>query len=175
MRLEEAKKYLNDCGFILEDTETNDEEYDKLDNDWDRKWGNVSDKALDNLNKKIQNVRHKHLDLEDKVLKAQNYNIENLFYGLKKELKKTYKNVFLYEHDYDDIEKCQSGDYEFILQRKYKHNFILTVNYYDEDGVINVKLTNDEDDEITDDFSVSTIDKAINQIIDFVNFQVRGE
>ena len=175
MKLEEAKKYLNDCGFILEDTETNDEEYDKLDNDWDRKWGNVSDKALDNLNKKIQNVRHKHLDLEDKVLKAQNYNIENFFYGLKKELKKTYKNVFLYEQDYDDIDKCQTGDYEFILQRKYKHNFILTVNYYDEDNVINVKLTNDEDDVITDDFSVSTIDKAINQIIDFVNFQVRGE
>ena len=83
--------------------------------------------------------------------------------------------MFLYEQDYDDIDKCQTGDYEFILQRKYKHNFILTVNYYDEDNVINVKLTNDEDDVITDDFSVSTIDKAINQIIDFVNFQVRGE
>lgn len=175
MKLEEAKKYLNNCGFILEDTETNDEEYEVLDKEWDRKWGNVSDKALDNLNKKIQNVRHKHLDLEDKINKASNFNIKTLFKGIEKELKKTYKNVFFYGQDYDVKENCQSGEYDFTLQRKYKHNFTLTVNYYDEDNVINVKLTNDEDDEITDDFSVSTIDKAISQIIDFVNFQVRGE
>ena len=174
MKLEEAKKYLNNCGFILEDTDTNDDELETLYNEWDRKWGNVSDKALDNLNKKIQSVRHKHMNLEDKVNKASMFNMETLFKGIEKELEKTYKHVFLYEQDYDDIDKCQTGEYEFILQRKYKHNFILTVNYYDEDNVINVKLTNDEDDEISDDFSVSTIDKAINQIIDFVNFQVRG-
>jgi len=73
----EAVQFLQDCGFICEDTETNDEEYDELDNQWDKKWGNVSDKALDNLNKKMQKVRNKHLDLEDKINRAKAYTDEH--------------------------------------------------------------------------------------------------
>lgn len=174
MKLEEAKKYLNDCGFILEDTETQDDEYRELHRQYDDAIKDGPAKS-DPLKKKKTKLYYKHMDLEDKINKASNFNIITLFKGIEKELKKIYKNVSLYGQYYDDKEKCQTGEYDFILQRKYKHNFILTVNYYDEDSVINVKLTNDEDDEITDDFSVSTIDKAINQIIDFVNFQVRGE
>lgn len=78
MELTEAKQELIEHGYIIsEDTETNDEEYDALDNEWDKKWGNVSDKALDNLNKKMYKVRSKHMDLEDKINHAKNYNEAN--------------------------------------------------------------------------------------------------
>ena len=73
----EAVQFLQNAGFICEDTETNDDEADELDKEWDKKWGNVSDKALDNLNKKMQNVRHKHMDLEDKINNAKWYNEEH--------------------------------------------------------------------------------------------------
>ncbi len=79
MKLDEAQEILKQNGYLLEDTETNDEEMDELDAKWGKKWGDihVSDKALDNLNKKMQNTRHKHMDLEDKINHAKNFNSWN--------------------------------------------------------------------------------------------------
>jgi hypothetical protein len=76
MKLNEAKEILKLNGYLLEDTETQDDEMDELDAKWGKKWGDihVSDKALDNLNKKMQNTRHKHMDLEDKINNAKNFN-----------------------------------------------------------------------------------------------------
>ena len=48
MRLNEAKKYLNSKGYILEDTETNDYEIEELNNDWsEKRKSRASDKELD--------------------------------------------------------------------------------------------------------------------------------
>lgn len=41
MRLDEAKKILNKKGYVLEDTETQDEEYDNLTNDADDEINNI--------------------------------------------------------------------------------------------------------------------------------------
>lgn len=79
MNLNEAKKILNDNGYIIvEDTETNDAEIEDLNNEWRDKHNNrASDKELDDIFWKRNKVEKRHLDLEDKIAAAKEYNERN--------------------------------------------------------------------------------------------------
>ena len=136
MELNEAKEYLNSKGYILEDTETED---------------------------------NTHLDLEDKVHQAYDFNIKSLFYGVEKELEKYYKKVDLEASDYDDKNKSQLVRYYF----KYSNNYMLEVMYYDEEGTISIQIMDEDEIGIErDDFIITTVDKAIKHIVDFTNYNV---
>ena len=76
MNLNEAKKILNEHGYIIaEDTETNDDEFEDLTNEWRDKHNNrASDKELDDIFWKRNKVEKRHLDLEDKIANAQKFN-----------------------------------------------------------------------------------------------------
>lgn len=162
MRLDEAKNYLNSKGYILEDTETQDDEH----NDLVRNSGVGYFKSL----KKIVDLEKKHLDLEDKIHRAYNFNIKNLFYGVEKELQKYYKKVDLEATDYDDKNKRQLVRYYFKYN---KNSYMLEVMYYDEDGVIVIQIMDEDEVGIErDDFSITTVDKAIKHIVDFTNYNV---
>ena len=135
MDLNEAQEILSKNGFILEDTETED---------------------------------NTHLDLEDKVHQAYDFNIKSLFYGVEKELEKYYDKVDLEASDYDDKNKSQLVRYYF----KY-HNtpYMLEVMYYDEEGYIVMQIMDEDEIGIErDDFSITTVDKAIKYIVGFANY-----
>lgn len=75
MLLEEAIKKLNKAGFICEDTETNDDEIEDLDNEWRDKFINrASDKELKRIQLKKAGVQNRHLNLKDKIAAAKEYN-----------------------------------------------------------------------------------------------------
>ena len=75
MKLNEAIKRLNKAGFICEDTETNDDEIEDLNNEWrDKRNNRASDKELDDIFWKRNKVEKRHLDLEDKIAAARQYN-----------------------------------------------------------------------------------------------------
>lgn len=140
MKLNEAKQYLNSKGYILEDTETQDD------------------------------LKKNHLDLEDKVHNAYDFNIKNLFYGVEKELQKYYKKVDLEATEYDNENKSQLVRYYFKYN---KNSYMLEVMYYDEDGVIVIQIMDEDEVGIErDDFSITTVDKAIKHIVDFANYNV---
>lgn len=74
----EAVQFLQDAGFICEDTETNDDEIEDLNNEWRDKYINrASDKELDDIFWKRNKVEKRHLDLEDKIAAAKEYNERN--------------------------------------------------------------------------------------------------
>lgn len=172
MELKEAKNYLNSKGYILEDTD-----------DWDEADMPVS---FTKKNREETVKRHngrnwyssagvdaranKHDDLEDKVRQAYDFNIKSLFYGLKKELQKYYKKVDLKATDYDDEKKSQLVRYYFKYN---KNSYMLEVMYYDEDGVIVIQIMDEDEVGIErDDFSITTVDKAIKHIVDFTKYNV---
>lgn len=164
-----AIKLLESVGYIVEDTETQDDEYDEL----HRKYDNAVRDTLpnaDTLLRKKTKLYHKHLDLDDKINYASNFNIKNFFNGILKGLNKSYKKVTQEASDYDDDEKYQFVRYYFKYN---KNSYCLEVMYYDEDGV--VKLQMFDEDAIgaeTDNFNVSTIDRAIEQVLDFVEWNI---
>lgn len=169
MQLNEAKEFLNSKGYILEDTETQDDEYNELHRKFDDAVRETKPNA-DTLKRKTTNLYHKHLDLEDKIHRASNFNIKNLFYGVEKELQKIYKKVDLEATDYDDEKKSQLVRYYFKYN---KSSYMLEVMYYDEDGVIVIQIMDEDEVGIErDDFSITTVDKAIKHIVDFVNYNV---
>lgn len=78
MELEEALRRLEKAGLICEDTETNDDEIEDLNNEWRDKYINrASDKELDDIFWKRNKVENRHLDLEDKISAAKEYNKRN--------------------------------------------------------------------------------------------------
>ncbi len=172
MRLDEAKEILTNAGFLLEDTDDwdeadmpasftkkNSEETVKRHNG--RNWYSSSG---------IDARANKHDDLEDKVRQAYDFNIKSLFYGVQKELQKYYKNVTQEASDYDDEKKSQLVRYYF---KSNKNSYMLEVMYYDEDGVIVIQIMDKNEVGIErDDFSITTVDEAIKDIIDFVNYNV---
>lgn len=182
MKLEEAKEFLNNKGYILEDTETNNDETAAAENDW---WNATMDVYKDKtvggnsklknrknkMLKKYQELRYKNLDLEDKKREAYNFNMKNFFNGVLNGLKNSYKKVTQEPGDYDDDEKYQFVRYWFTNN---KTVYCLEVMYYDEDGVVKLQIF--EEDSIgayeKDDFSITTIDEAIEQVLDFVKYQV---
>ena len=120
LSLDEAKEYLNSKGYILEDTETHDDEYRELHRQFDDAVRETKPNA-DSIKRKTTKLYHQHLDLEDKVHQAYDFNIKSLFYGVEKELEKYYKKVDLEASDYDDKNKSQLVRYYF----KY-HNTLYT-------------------------------------------------
>ena len=158
MDLNEAKKILKNAGYILEDTD-----------DWDK-----ADMLIGTPKKRADRV-NKHLflsDLDHKTTDAENFNIKNLFYGLEKELKKVYKKVEMEASDYNDEDKSQLVGYYYTFNKK---EYDLKVIYYDEDDVIEVQLFADDwYGYEKDDFSVTTIDDAIKQIMKFVHYNSRS-
>lgn len=154
MRLDEAKQILRNAGYILEDTD-----------DWDE-----ADMPIGTPKQRADRV-NKHSsfrDLDHKYTDAANFNIKNLFDGVEKELKKVYKKVEMEASDYDDEDKSQIVSYYYTFKKK---EYDLKVRYYDEDDVINVRLFADDwYGHERDNFSVTTIDDAIKQIIEFANY-----
>lgn len=155
-----AIKLLESVGYIVEDTD-----------DW-----NEADMPIGTPKQRADRV-NKHSsfrDLDHKTTDAENFNIKNLFYGLEKELKKVYKKVEMEASDYDDEDKSQLVGYYYTFNKK---EYDLKVIYYDEDDVINVQLFADDwYGYEKDDFSVTTIDDAIKQIMKFVQYNtIRGK
>lgn len=76
MNLDEAKQELIEHGYIIaEDTETNDDEIEDFTNEWRDKHNNrASDKELDDIFWKRNKVEKRHLDLEDKIAAARQFN-----------------------------------------------------------------------------------------------------
>lgn len=76
MQIDEAKEILNDAGYLVEDTETNDEEVTSLKLKWnDMRVNRASDKELDDVFWKLVASENKHLDLEDKIANAKKFNL----------------------------------------------------------------------------------------------------
>lgn len=149
-----AIKLLESAGYIVEDTD-----------DWDE-----ADMPIGTPKQRADRVKkHEYFrDLDHKTTDAANFNIENLFYGVEKELKKVYKKVEIEASDYDDENKSQLVRYYYTFNKK---TYNLEVLYRDEDDVINVQLFADDwYGHERDDFSVSTIDDAIKQIIKFTHY-----
>ena len=174
MDLIEAKDYLNKNGFILEDTETDDDEYDSLTDEMEKDptwWKNDISKSLRTKLNKRSKLYNKHANLEDKVRQSYDFNIKSLFQGAEKELEKYYKNVYLEASDYDDKSKSQLVRYYFKYN---KNSYMLEVMYYDEDGVIEMQFMDENEPGIErDDFSITTIDKAIEHVLDFVEWNLK--
>lgn len=170
MKLNEAIDILHKSGFLLEDTETQDDEYSKLHREYDNaiKYGPAKSDKLKNRKLKLY---YKHLDLEDKTKQAIDFNMRNLIKGILKGLiDEDYTMVGRDILDYNDKENYQLVKYGFTDNRK---KYYLEVKYYD-DGSIKLQLTDENDIEIEKyDFSITTIEKAIEVVIDFVNHFVR--
>ena len=151
-----AIKLLESVGYIVEDTD-----------DWDE-----ADMPIGTPKQRADRV-NKHSsfrDLDHKTTDAANFNIKNLFYGVEKELKKVYKKVEIEASDYDDVERNQFVRYYFKYN---KSSYVLEVMYYDEKGVIVMQII--DEDAIganTDTFDITTIDDAIEQIVEFTNDNV---
>ena len=106
MNLESAKKLLLENGYILEDTETQDDEYDALYNKWDKKWG--SDPAINTLIKKMHKVSNKRMDLKDKIAAAKKFN-SNI-----DKMKKDAVNIFKQAFHEDEVTDNGNGTYTVI-------------------------------------------------------------
>lgn len=171
MNLQEAQQILKNAGYIVEDTETNDDEYDALTAEMEKDptwWKNDISKSLRTKLNKRSKLYNRHANLEDKANRAANFNIKNFFNGILNGLKKSYKNVQQEAEDYEDDEKYQFVRYYFMFN---KNAYCLEVMYYDEDGVVKLQMFDEAAiGAETDDFSVSTIDKAIEQVLDFVDY-----
>ena len=174
MDLIEAKEFLNKNGFILEDTETDDDEYDALTDEMEKDptwWKNDISKSLRTKLNKRSKLYNKHANLEDKENAAINFNMKNFFNGVLNGLKNSYKKVTLEPCDYDDDEKYQFVRYWFTNN---KISYCLEVMYYDEDGVVKLQIFDvDSIGAEKDDFSITTINKAIEQVLDFVEWNVK--
>ena len=154
MQLDEAKQILRNAGYIVEDTD-----------DWDE-----ADMPIGTPKSRADRVnKHSFLrDLDHKYTDAANFNIKNLFDGVEKNLMKVYKKVEMEAFNYDDEGKCQIVSYYYTFKKKQYH---LKVRYYDEDDVIKVQLFSDDwYGYERDDFSVTTIDDAIKQIMKFIHY-----
>ncbi|MBO7210172.1 MAG: hypothetical protein J6V44_04055 [Methanobrevibacter sp.] len=134
-------------------------------------WKNDISKSLRTKLNKRSKLYNKHANLEDKTLNAVNFNMKNFFNGVLNGLKNSYKKVTQEPGDYDDDEKYQFVRYYFTNN---KTVYCLEVMYYDEDGIVKLQIF--EEDSIgayeKDDFSITTIDEAIKQVLDFVKYQV---
>ena len=133
-------------------------------------WKNDISKSLRTKLNKRSKLYNKHANLEDKALHATNFNMENFFNGILNGLSKSYKKVQQEAEDYDDEEKYQFARYYFMYN---KNAYCLEVMYYDEDGSVKLQIF-DEDAIGAEryDFSITTIDKAIEVVLDFVKYQI---
>lgn len=157
-KVNKAIKLLESAGYIVEDTD-----------DWDE-----ADMPIGTPKQRADRVKkHEYFrDLDHKTTNAANFNIENLFYGVEKELSKIYKKVEIDATDYDDENKSQLVRYYF----KYDgFSYCLEVMYFDEDGIVKIQIYDEDSLGIArKSFKVSTIDNVIEQIINFIDYQLNN-
>ena len=162
MKLEEAKKYLNDCGFILEDTETLDDEINDLENQV------INRKKPDSfiMNKKQAKKFGKLWDkvrdssLEKKTNKAVNFNMRNFYKGLEEKLSEHWKHFEVEPWDYDTKQNFQAVSYWFNNDR-----LEFQVDYWDEKGEIQLGLIDvDKSTRKDKKIKITNIDKNILEV-----------
>jgi hypothetical protein len=118
MQLDEAKAILKKNGYLLEDTETQDDELadivkqqDELDFNPRKAWA---------LQKKYSKLSNQHMDLEDKVDNARQFGINAILkrlekkYGIKFEIEKSGYDVYYMSYTDED------GFYNEFDYRPYK-------------------------------------------------------
>ena len=162
MKLEEDKKYLNDCGFILEDTETLDDEIEDL----ERQALKPGTDDVYKMNKKQANKFGKLWDrvrdssVEKKVNNAVNFNILNFYKGLEERFDQYWDNWTKDELDYNFGLACQPVAYYFD-----EDNLIFDVQYFDEDGYILLNLEDQKKKtDKTKKIKLDKIDKNIEEV-----------
>ena len=111
------------------------------------------------------------MDLEDKTLKAVNFNMRNFFNGILKGLSSDYTKVSQNTEYYNNERDYQFVRYDFTKDKKY---YCLEVMYYVADENIKVRIF-DENENLIEryDFSITTIDKAIDVVLDFVAYNLK--
>ena len=183
MKVEEAKKYLNDCGFILEDTETLDDEFEDLHNEIRKEIINNPDKiSLSNkLSKKHSELMDKVRDksVEKKVNDAVNFNMRNFFDKLEEKF-----DIYDFSYstdDYDTVKKYQSREYFFEHdadpddRTALSYNVELKVDYYDEKGIIKLWLIEWKKKKRKHTvIEVTRIDDAVEEVFDWFKANTKG-
>lgn len=124
MKLDEAKKILNKMGYVLEDTETQDEEYDKLTNEIEDEIDSIPPKEdnkdnnydkLSKLRNKQTELKNKHTDLDAKIYNATYFSSIKDGLDLRKILSfmdKKYKvTTNMYGKDCGDIRDYYDSDW----------------------------------------------------------------
>lgn len=91
MDIKEAKEFLNNNGFILEDTDTNNDEYQKLKDEWETLLHKnlMTDKEMKRkweVKRELDALRDINDDLEDKIVNAKSFNIQRDIPKYEKEL-----------------------------------------------------------------------------------------
>ena len=160
MKLEEAKKYLNDCGFILEDTETLDDEIEDL----ERQALKPGTDDVYKMNKIRANKLGKLWDrvsdssVENKANNAVNFNILNFYKGLEERFDQYWDNWTKKERAF--WFRNQPVTYYFD-----DDNLIFDVQYVDEDGYIRLNLKDQKKKTVkTKIIQLDKIDKNIEEV-----------
>lgn len=151
MDLYEAKKLLKNAGYIIEDTETLDDEINYLAKQKTKKSRMKLYNALDRVHDS---------SVENKVLNAQNYNIKHFFNGLEEMFEEYLMNWKRHAYDYDTDKGCQAVEYFF-------NDLMFVVKYYDEAGYIQVSL---EDNGVQEakKFKLTKVDENIEEVYDWI-------
>lgn len=151
MDLNEAKQELIEHGYIIEDTETLDDEIDYLSKQNTQKAKMKLYNALDRVHDN---------SVENKVLDAQNYNIKSFFTGLEEMFDEYLMNWKRHAYDYDTKKGCQPVEYFF-------NSLMFVVKYFDEAGFIQVSL---EDNGVIEakKFKLTKVDENIEQVYDWI-------
>ena len=160
MDLYEAKKLLKKNGYIIEDTETLDDEINDM--EMATSTGKNTFKMKPMQAKKYNKMwdRVRDTSLEKKSLNAVNFNIENFFSGLEEKFDEYLVNWKRHAFDYDTIKACQPVEYFF-------NDLMFVVKYFDEDGYIQVSL---EDNKVLEakKFKLTRVDENIEEVYDWI-------
>lgn len=125
MDLNEAKQELIEHGYIIEDTETNDEEYDQIGkeiDDWEKDWYNPKARKL---LKQHLSLSNKHMDLKDKIERAQDFNVDNRIEnssGFGTAIKNVYGKTILAELKKKALKKGFDQDYIDSVEETMLHD-----------------------------------------------------
>lgn len=128
MDLNEAKQELIEHGYIIEDTETLDDEINDYLSNKNRTIKDV--KKADKVFDKIRNS-----SLEKKTLNAVNFNIKSFLTGLEERLNQYFENFTVDHMYYDTKQNFQPTSYWFD-----DDNLEFQVDYWDEKGFIDLGL-----------------------------------
>ena len=103
MKLDEAKEILKYNGYILEDTETNDEEFEEMDDYINKNLEDLSYEKVGKLVDKRDEIRHRHNNVRQKIEDAALFNLENLF------KEKGYKTSLLRSDSWSELQVWLKG------------------------------------------------------------------
>ena len=167
MRLEEAKKYLNQSGYILEDTEPLDNEIEDVRNELHKKFNKKLSKKYGNLMDKVRNK-----SVENKAINAINFNMRTFFKGLEDKL-----SIYDFRKltvGYDTDKNCQTVEYNFDYEDDpdeeifFYYTVEFLVKYYDEAGYIELDI-NDKNHSYNKQtkIEIGKIDDTIEEVFDW--------